>query len=69
MTRAEVIAIMGTPPVTVEGGDHGRLIWLDTTATPWSYRDQRVDFHFDERGRVYGRPEAARADRPHPGSD
>lgn len=56
MTREQVMAIMGSSPSSVEGGDHGKLIWLYSTADPLSVRLSRVSFSFDAYGRVYGIP-------------
>lgn len=56
MSREEVIAIMGSPPSPVEGGDHGKLIWLYSSADPLSVKLKRVSFSFDENGKVYGIP-------------
>lgn len=56
MTREEVIAIMGSEPSTVEGSDHGKLIWLYALADPLTIDRKRVSFSFDEYGKVYGIP-------------
>jgi outer membrane protein assembly factor BamE (lipoprotein component of BamABCDE complex) len=56
MTREEVIAIMGSPPSDVEGGDHGKLIWLFSSADPLDVHFKRVSFTFDEQGKLYGIP-------------
>ena len=56
MTREEVIAIMGSEPSTVEGGDHGKLVWLYSSADPMTFNLKRVSFIFDEYGKVYGIP-------------
>lgn len=56
MSREEVIAVMGAPPSPVEGGDHGKLVWLYSSADPMSVRMKRVSFSFDENGKVYGIP-------------
>ena len=56
MTRDEVIALMGTPPSTVEGADPGTLLWIDASADALGYHEQRVRFSFDEHDRVYGLP-------------
>ena len=56
MTREEVIAIMGSPPSDVEGGDHGKLIWLFSSADPLDVYFKRVSFSFDDQGKLYGIP-------------
>jgi outer membrane protein assembly factor BamE (lipoprotein component of BamABCDE complex) len=69
MTRAEVVAIMGSQPSPVEGGDHGRLTWVHASADPLDYDFQRVSFQFDEQGRVYGIPKPGRIGSFRPQSD
>lgn len=56
MSRELVIAIMGSPPSSVEGGDHGKLTWLYSSADSLNVRMKRVSFSFDENGKVYGIP-------------
>lgn len=56
MTREQVIAIMDSNPSNVEGGDHGKLIWLYSSADPLSVKLKRISFSFDEYGKVYGIP-------------
>ena len=56
MTREEVIAIMGSPPSDVEGGDHGKLIWLFSSADQLVVHFKRVSFSFDDQGKLYGIP-------------
>lgn len=58
MTREAVIAIMGSPPSEVEGGDHGKLIWLYSTADPLNVHLKRLSFTFDDQGKLYGLPKA-----------
>jgi outer membrane protein assembly factor BamE (lipoprotein component of BamABCDE complex) len=56
MTREEVIALMGSPPSDVEGGDHGKLIWLFSSANSLDVHLKRVSFSFDDQGKLYGIP-------------
>jgi outer membrane protein assembly factor BamE (lipoprotein component of BamABCDE complex) len=56
MTREEVIAIMGSPPSDVEGGDHGKLIWLFSSADPLDVHFKRLSFSFDDQGKLYRIP-------------
>jgi outer membrane protein assembly factor BamE (lipoprotein component of BamABCDE complex) len=56
MTREEVIAIMGSAPSDIEGGDHGKLVWLFSSADPLNVHLKRVSFSFDDQGKLYGIP-------------
>ena len=58
MTREEVIAVMGTPPSTVEGTNDWRLTWIFTISDPISFgsRSKRVTVTFDDRGKAEGVP-------------
>lgn len=56
MTREEVIAIMGSTPSDIEGGDHGKLVWLFSSADPLNVHLKRVSFSFDDQGKLYGIP-------------
>lgn len=58
MTREEVIAVMGTPPSTVEGTNDWRLTWIFTVSDPISFgsRSKRVTVTFDDRGKAEGVP-------------
>ena len=58
MTREQVIDLMGSPPSEVEGGDHGKLIWLYSSADPLSVHLKRLSFSFDDQGKLYGLPKA-----------
>ena len=69
MTREEVIAIMGSPPSDVEGGDHGKLIWLFSSADPLDVHFKRVSFSFDDQGKLYGIPKEGIVSLPEQFSD
>lgn len=58
MTRDEVLAVMETPPSSVEGADPWRLTWFYSVADPISFgtRSKRVSVTFDQRGRAEGVP-------------
>jgi len=55
MSQPEVIAIMGSSPSAVEGGGHGKLIWVYSAATPLNVAFKRATFGLDEAGRVSNR--------------
>ncbi len=69
MTREEVIGLMGSPPSDVEGGDHGKLIWLFSSADPLDVHFKRVSFSFDDQGKLYGIPKEGIASLPEQLSD
>ena len=58
MTREQAIDLMGSPPSEVEGGDHGKLIWLYSSADPLNVHLKRVSCSVDDQGKLYGLPRA-----------